>query len=255
MPLFDRDGSQMMLSAAGQNFMQHAQCIVAEAEIAAEQMASLSRGRRGSIRVGLNALAAQIPVVPKLLQKVRGQLPELDFKLMFAWTEDQLPKLKEGLLDFGFVFIQPQTDPAFDFLKLQAQHYMLATALDHPLAHRKSVALADLKEEAFIFQARAFNPRTYDQQIAACAAAGLAPRIVHEFHDEDTQLAMTAAGMGITFALHAASTRRWRRAVAFIPIDDLDVTIHFGLIWRKSPHNPHAARVIETFRQAAGQQG
>ncbi|MGI4849489.1 MAG: LysR substrate-binding domain-containing protein [Janthinobacterium lividum] len=65
-------------------------------------------------------------------------------------------------------------------------------------ARRKSVALAALADESFIFNRRPTGPGLYDAIIAACNAAGFSPRVEQETHKNLAALSLVAAGLGVS---------------------------------------------------------
>jgi DNA-binding transcriptional LysR family regulator len=66
---------------------------------------------------------------------------------------------------------------------------------DHPLAGRSSIALEALADETFIGPSPATS--CLEVTLAACAAAGFAPRLVHRTNDFTTVMAFVAAGLGL----------------------------------------------------------
>jgi DNA-binding transcriptional LysR family regulator len=246
--LFDRSEGDVRLSAAGQLFAPHAQRIVEEATRIAEKMGSLAKGRAGVVRVGINGIAAELPEVSAALIRARTELPDLEILLVALHSEGQIARVQNGQLDLGLVYTRIDAD-AVAHAAVQHQRFVLAVANDHPLAQVESPRLADLAEENVIFQVRFARGVIHDRLIAACSAGGLQPRINHYIIDEDTQMAMVAAGMGVTLTLEGAAARRWRRQVAFRPLVDLDVAVNLDLIWNPNDLSEAARRVIDVIRR------
>jgi DNA-binding transcriptional LysR family regulator len=72
-----------------------------------------------------------------------------------------------------------------------------ALPLGHALAGRKSIQLAELKHEDFVFlrlESSAFAQSVYD----ACVQAGFAPRIVQQVVEIPAVLNLVAAGLGVS---------------------------------------------------------
>jgi DNA-binding transcriptional LysR family regulator len=68
----------------------------------------------------------------------------------------------------------------------------------HPLAGRKSLRPADLREEPFVFYARKMGPRAFDRMIACCESDGFRPRIVQDTPQWPTAVRLIAAGLGVS---------------------------------------------------------
>lgn len=245
--LFDRSEGDVRLSAAGRLFAPHAARILEEASRVAEAMGSLSRGRSGIVRIGLNNIVAELPELSGALIRARQTLPNLEILLVAIPSEEQITRVLQGQLDLGLVYTRIDTDEV-GHAAVQHQRFVLAIARDHMLASRASCSLADLAKEEFIFQVRFARGVIHDRLIAACSAGGLQPHISHYIIDEDTQMAMVAAGMGVTLTLESAAARRWRKQVAFLPVEDLNVAINLDLIWNADRLTDAARQVIDVIR-------
>ena len=246
--LFERTQGALALSAAGELIADHARRVVAEIQAISVDMRALARGRRGSVRIGTNGIAAQVPMVLQALTRARALLPDLDFKIRFATSQQSIQQIREGELDLGFVYTTLPRAPDLGFLPMERQRFILAMPKDHPFVDRPNLKLADLADEPIIFQARMMSGAVHDLLIAACSAGGLVPKIAREIIDEDTQLALVATGVGISLAPESAAARRWGHAVVFRPIDDLDVAISLDLIWRATDAGADTLRTVEVVR-------
>lgn len=247
--LFDRNAGTVRLSTAGRLFESHARTIVADATRIAERMSSLARGRTAEVRIGVNGIAAQLPEISRALIRAREELPDLTIRLVAVPSEEQFVRLHEGRIDIGLVYTRTDADQV-GHVAVQRQRFVLVTSNDHPLL-RAPVRLRDLAREDFIFQVRIGRGVIHDRLIAACAARGLQPRITNYILDEDAQMAMVAAGMGVTFTLEGAAQRRWRNYVTFHSVDDLDVTVNLDLIWNSDTLSQAAARTIDVIKREA----
>lgn len=248
--LFSRGEGDVRLSPAGRLFAPHAQRIVEEATRIAERMGSLAKGRAGVVRIGLNGIAAELPEVSSALIRARKELSDLEILFVVIPSEEQIPRVREGRLDLGLVYTRIDAD-AVAHVPLQHQRFVLALAHDHPSASAGTHRLADLAQEDFIFQIRFSRGVIHDRLIAACSAGGLQPRIRHYILDEDTQMAMVAAGMGVTLTLEGAAARRWQDQVAFRPVADLDVAVNLDVIWNPDGPSDAVRRVIATITRGA----
>lgn len=249
--LFDHQDGNVSLSSAGTLFAGHAQRIVNEAARIAEDMASLAKGRDGVVRIGANGVATELPAISKALKDARAALPRLDIRLIACSSQEQIDRVRQGELDLGLVYTRTDAERVA-FTPVQHQRFVLVVPRDHRLAGPDDVCLADLNGEDFIFQIRGEHGSVHDRLIAACQAGGLVPRIRHYILHEDTQLAMVAAGMGISLTLEGAAARRWRRQIVFKPVHDLGVSVDLDLIWNGEAVSDHARRVIAAIKASTG---
>jgi len=249
--LLDHQDGDVRLSSVGKLFAGHAQRIIEEVALIAESMASLANGRDGLVRIGANRVATELPAISKALKDARAALPQLDIRLVASSSQEQIDRVRQGRLDLGLVYTRSAADRVA-FTPVQHQRFVLVVPRGHRLAGTGEVHLADLNDEDFIFQVRGEHGSVHDRLIAACQAGGLVPRIRHYILHEDTQLAMVAAGMGISLTLEGAAARRWRRQIVFKPVRDLGVSVDLDLIWNGEAVSDHARRVIAAIRASTG---
>ena len=249
--LLDRVDGEVRLSVAGRLFASRARRIVDEASRLAEDMTSLAKGRRSVVRIGINGIAAELPAVSAALIRARAALPDFDIRLTALQSQAQIEKVKQGALDLGLVYTRSDADE-LGFIAVQRQEFVVVLPRDHRLTGQPMLRLADLAEEDFIFQVRGPGGAIHDRLLAACSRAGLIPRIRHYIVDEDTQLQMVAAGMGISLTLEGAAVRRWRRQLVFRPVVDLGVSIDLELVWNPDRLSDDARRVVGSIRSAVG---
>src|ERR671932_205422 len=88
--------------------------------------------------------------------------------------------LLAGAADIAVVLpapdVPPRDDPRFDQQPLVDDPFDLVVPADHPLASEDSVDLAEAADEAWIGADRCADSALV---LAACSAAGFAPRIAH----------------------------------------------------------------------------
>ncbi len=249
--LFDHQDGNVRLSSSGKLFLIHAQRIVNEATFIREDMASLAKGRDGVVRIGANNVATELPAIWKAIRSARSALPQLEIRLVNCQSQEQIRRIRQGRLDLGLVYTRTDADPVA-FTSIQHQHFILVVPHDHRLASADKVYLADLRGEDFIFQIRGEYGTVHDRLIAACQRGGLVPYIRHYIVQEDTQLAMVAAGMGISLTMEGAATRRWRKQIVFKPVEDLDFSLDLDLIWNQELLSEHARSLIAAIKNSTG---
>ena len=70
----------------------------------------------------------------------------------------------------------------------------------HPLARKRSLRVADLRHEPFIFFARRMGPLAFDRTMACCERHGFHPNIVQDAPQWPTLVRLVAAGLGVSLA-------------------------------------------------------
>jgi DNA-binding transcriptional LysR family regulator len=237
--LLERSAKGVALTEAGKIFLGHARTIISEAEQAKTHLKKLATGELGSLRIGLNRIAPQLPVISHTLQAFRQSHPGVKLALHAMTTQAQLDALLAGEIDFGFLTNGAAAPKALEFRSIFKDYFILALPADHHLARPEiKVRLLDLADEDFIFISRRTGRITYDSLLAAFAAQRISPRIVQESESEDSHLGLVAAGMGLTFTYSSITTRYHRPGLVFKPVEDLDIDIDIDLVWRRTDRSP-----------------
>jgi DNA-binding transcriptional LysR family regulator len=243
--LFERQPRGTRLSPAGQAFLDDVRHILADVERAKERACRVAEGKIGTIRVGLNEIAARQSYLPGFFHSARCQFPEIDIRLILLSSQLQLEALGAGRIDAGFLFHRPIEDDELQAIGIDDDDHVIALPRSHPLASRPGLHLADLTNEPFIMMSQQANRVLYGRLMAACVAGGLVPRQVHEANNEYVIVNLVAAGVGLAF-LNRSFGSLPSRDVILRNVDDLSVPVNLEFVWRRDNRLPALARFIET---------
>lgn len=144
LPLLDRLGRRVELTASGQEVLARAQELVADAQGLQARVRSIAEGRAGTLRVGLGSGPGVMLMTPLLLQAAHKQ-PPWRVEVARGATELLVQRLRERALD-ALVLDLRSMRPAPD-LQVGAVHEMRGAFLvrrGHPLARRRGLTFADL---------------------------------------------------------------------------------------------------------------
>lgn len=106
MPIFDRSVSPMVLTFAGEKYLQAANQILAASEQLAAQIRELKHERSGRIRLGIS-VSRGIQILPKLLPMFQAEYPEVAIELTEASSGELEEALTDGKLDLALAAIEP----------------------------------------------------------------------------------------------------------------------------------------------------
>ena len=137
--LVDRPGGPkpVSLTPAGELLLRHAQAIVARLSAAQADLAALSDGAAGVLRVGVYQSVGQ-KILPELMRRFAAAWPLVDVTLTESASDAELLALVErGDLDLTFADL-PLTEGPFDHVELLRDPYVLVVPADSPLAKRDS---------------------------------------------------------------------------------------------------------------------
>jgi DNA-binding transcriptional LysR family regulator len=242
--LFERIGGGIRPSYAGSVMIDYSRRIFTEVEATAEHFRRLAKGQTEVLRVALNGIAPQLPIIPALFRSFRARHPETELKLLSLPSDEQLCALRDASIDAGFLLGRPESQPDLAYLRLGSHRFVLGLPAQHRLAKQAEIHLDDLTQEDFIMFTRDHNRSIYDRLLEHCRAKGLVPRIIQETTSEHMQLGLIAAGMGISFVFDSISTRHNRPDIVIRPVAGLTVEEHLDLAWLRNNDLPALAQLV-----------
>ncbi len=197
--LFEKNGRNVSLTKYGKVFFADAQDILSKLDASVNSLKLAGRGE-GQIDVAfLRTLGTD--VVPKL---IRGFLNEnagkqIDFNLYCdrALTGDILMGLKEKKYDIGFCS-KFDDEPLIEYIPVAKQDLVVIVPMDHPLAEKKEVHLAEtLPYNQIIFKKRSGLRHIIDELFEQINAY---PEVSYEIEEDQVAAGFVANGFGIAIA-------------------------------------------------------
>ncbi|GII79371.1 LysR family transcriptional regulator [Sphaerisporangium rufum] len=198
-PLLERHGRRLRLTAAGQVLLKHADAVAAQLETARSDLAAYADGRLGVERAGGFPSAIVLLLAPAAAA-LRRTHPDRRVEISEVETEVALPMLVRGELDIVVVMssakLPAADDPRIRLVELMVDPQDAALPAGHRLAGEEQVDLAALAGEDWV----APLPGTACREVleAGCRQAGFQPRIMHGATDFSAALALVACGLGVT---------------------------------------------------------
>ena len=192
--LFERDAHGVRPTEVGE-------AVIAEARAAleaVERMRDLGGDQgplRGTVRVGIFTNLRSVDL-PGIMGEFHRRHPDVDLRLgpSPGGSTGLVEDVRQGRLDIAFHGL-PETVPDLLTRHLVDSPFLAVLPEGHPLARRRSVALADLAEEAWVDSRAGFGNRvTLDR---AFAALGLTRRVPTELADLGEIPRFVAAGLGV----------------------------------------------------------
>lgn len=147
-PLFDRVGRKNEVTAFGAHIVQRARVLVDEANELRQTSLQLQKGEIGQFRVGMGSGPGAMLMTP-LLMLMATEHPQAHIEISRGSTTLLVQALRERTLDALVLDIR-SLKPATD-LKIEALQEMKGAFMcrrDHPLAKKRKVAFAQLRDYA-----------------------------------------------------------------------------------------------------------
>ncbi|MEV0335072.1 LysR family transcriptional regulator [Nocardia sp. NPDC050717] len=193
-PLFERTTRRLRLTEAGQTFLPRAQRLLADAEIARDEVAALAELTRGRVAIGTIQTLTMIDL-PGLLGRFRVRYPGIHLYVRDGTVPALATAVRDGELDLAFLAgDQPLADGLVSFAEW-TQHLVLLCPPGHRLGDWRTVPLAALDDEPFLVFSRSGIQAMVDRH---ADAAGVRPRRVCEATHVPLLVELVAAGLGVT---------------------------------------------------------
>lgn len=212
--LFDRNSRGVHLTEAGASFVERAERIVDDVRRASEDVRQIHNGSRGELVVGLFAEGLG-ELTPALVSSFRLASPDVELHFVELTIGTQATAVTEGLVDVAIVR-PPFTASGVDVRELFFEPRMAAIAVDHRLASRETVALAEIVDDPVV----STDPRGWGEFWSFDDIRGGSGRSVATVSSVSESLA-TVAYLGATDTVPAAAARYYRHpGVRYLPIAD-----------------------------------
>ena len=236
--LLDRSHRTVRLTAAGEAALPHARAALAAAadiQVAIDELTELVRGT-----VTIGAVTSHSVDIPSLLADFHFEHPQVEITLSTDSSDALIEKVRGGRLDAAIVSVGPDERPdGLDVEVVTDEAIQAAVATADDLASRKTIRLTDLADRQLI--ALPVGAGVRHQFDAACARAGVTPRIAFE---ASTPLALAElAERGLGVAIVPASVPRGRDGLHALPIVP-QLRGRLVLAWRSGGPMSPAARVL-----------
>ena len=216
--LFRRKPRGVELTDAGRAFLDKARAILASVDQAAVMVKRAARGEQGRISVGLAHTASFHPFVPPLIRAYRESFPLVSLTLEESGSDVLIQYVRDERIDVAFIRSPPADSSGLLISRLLEEEVVAALPSGHPLAPGKGkrdalLPVKELANEPFIL-GRHLTLALHAATIAACHAAGFAPKVAQEIPRTTSTLAYVAAGLGVAF-VPASMQRIEMRGVSF----------------------------------------
>jgi len=248
--LVERKGNtHVALTQAGLRFFERAQHVlrqVEEARIVAQQA---QRGEVGRIDIGFMTTAVCSGVLQKSLADFRRANPAIEINMRKLVPMDQLKAIMRKDLDAGFTRSAHKYPAGLEGFDVHRQPMVLALPAKHPLARRKTITPAALKDELFINAGPELDIGFWGHSEAG--AGQFAPRLVKRDDDFMTVLTYVSMGYGIG-VMPQTMTRMNIPNVVFREIATSSVPKSaIAFVYRRNDSSPQTDLLIKHMRSHA----
>lgn len=193
--LFDRTTRSVTLTEAGTLLAVRARRVLAELEDATAELQELTGLRAGRVTVGVTQTPGPLDLLD-LLARFHARFPQVELVVREGLSTDLAARLRGDGLDLAFLTLADGDDlRGLELTELAREPLVVALPAAHRLAHRRRLAVADLRDEPLV----AFPQGATIREAVRRAAldAGFEPAVAFETTEVARARAFVAAGLGI----------------------------------------------------------
>lgn len=239
LPLFDRIGRRVRLTAAGELLLPHARRVLRELEEAQSALGELHGLERGELKVGI-VQTVNACVIPEIVADFSAAHPGIRVACSELAVEDIELGLESGGLDLGISFLPP-TRKSLAGEKLFMEELVAVVPAAHPFAKRRQLRLRELAAEPLVLLANRYCTRQLIDR--AFAGAGLQPEAQVEMNSVETILSTVRQGR-LTTLLPALALCQGDKGLKAIPLTQPKPHRSVGLLWLRGAHRRAAAEAF-----------
>jgi molybdate transport repressor ModE-like protein len=234
-----RGGASVRLTEAGELVLQHADAILARLKAAQADVAALSEGLTGELRIGITQ-SIGVRVLPALLPGFTAAWPDVRVRPIEAAADLPLYEAVErGDVDLSFVELPAPAGP-YETFELMQDPFVLVVRRDSSLAER-AISLDELGATPLIGHTECRTLRRIEAQLQA---RGIEPEFAFRSDVNATIQALVGAGVGAAILPELAGDHAvpliTTRPLPGIPPRRLAVARH-----RDRYHSPAAQALVD----------
>lgn len=240
MPLLERIGKGMHLTAAGQEVLFTCRETLDGLERLEMRLADMQGLKRGRLRVAIVTTAKYL--IPRLLGEFCARFPGIEAELTVSNRETLLARLSKNDDDLTILGVPPEsmdvtaTPIADNPLVVLARH-------DHPLAASRSITLARLAEEPFILREKGSGTRLATEN--HFAEQGLKLKVRMELGSSEAIKQTIAGGLGVSvISLHTIALEGVSGLLKPLDVEGFPLIRKWYVTYQK---DKHLSAVAEAF--------
>ena len=207
-PLFDRVGRRLRLTAEGEEIVRRARRLLQEADSLRDRASAMKGGLTGTLRVGGSPQSIETVLAP-FARQFRRRHPNIEVHFVEDGGARIHTQLEDGDVHLALTSVSKETLAA---RLLFPVHVLVVVAPSHPLAAKSSVDVTDLADVPLLLLQRSFAARGWFD--AECHNAQVNPLTRLESGAPATLIALAASGDGAAIvSSHVSIPRNGVKAI------------------------------------------
>jgi DNA-binding transcriptional LysR family regulator len=191
-PLFHRAPGKVTLTDAGELLLPLARRALADVAALVDEVTEVDSLRRGRVAIGATP-SLSTTLLPAALGRFHHRYPGVALAVTEQGSEHLVAGLESGDLDMALAIL-PLHQPRLESVSLAVEELVVVTAPDHPLAARRRITIADLRQVPLVMFRDGYDLKAMTRR--ACQQAGFEPTVALEGGEMAGVLALVGAGLG-----------------------------------------------------------
>ncbi len=193
-PLFFKVGRNIDITEYGKRFLIHVDRIIAELELANQEMRNMLNPNMGKIRIAL-AHTVSNRFIPNMIKGFCAN--ENHRQVQFEFSEKQAAKIIEAFanrtIDLGFG--AKMNSNRLEYFHIFDEEIVAAVSSRHPLAQKRSIQLQALAHEPLVAYTYSCGTRYWMDEMFR--RFNITPQIIQEVETEKMMASAVASGLGV----------------------------------------------------------
>jgi DNA-binding transcriptional LysR family regulator len=246
--LLERTKRKVAFTPAGELLFSEAKGSLQRLDKAIASAGLTARGELGQLEIGYIG-PAMWSVLRLILQEHRVRKPEMKVDLIELDGDIQIQRLRDGLLDIGF--LRPVAhEELLVFETIWHEQTLIALPENHPLAAVDEVDLVDLRDETFVVMNRRRARVQHDALHALFRQHGFSPNVV----EGNTPSSLNLVALGQAVAAVPESLQGLPIAgVVFRPVRGPSPVWDLAVAYRRDDPSAALQAFLEIVRRTAAQ--
>lgn len=240
------------MTSAGDRFLREAAEGADYFHRALQRFASVTRGNRGELRIGLFFSLAS-GFLADVVEQYTSFYTGIDLLFEESAVQDSINKVVGGYLDVAFVTGSLEVKGC-ETLELWQERIYVALPSKHPLAVNAELTWNDIREERFIISSGGHGPIIQDFLITRLSRIGFHPDIRPQGVGRENLMNLVGRGFGLTLT-SASVVETIFPGVVFRPIAGDDEMVPCCALWSNGNSNPALRHFLAGARAAARRSG
>jgi DNA-binding transcriptional LysR family regulator len=231
--LLERSSTGVQPTAGGYALATKTAALLASYDSTMLEVRHIVRGETERLRIGYLASAFEEYLAPAL-EKLRQVHPRIKVKLFDLFPGEQITALRQGEIDIALTQeIGDLLGRDFYARELAVTESIVCLPAGHPLASRKQVKIAELKNETFVSGTEDRVPGYRRRLAQICRNCGsFRPKLIDNSGDLSGKLAMVANEDAVAL-LPAYMRHQASPGVAIVPVADARATWKLFVVWQR----------------------